>query len=189
MGTAILTPDRPLPGTYWVIPGRLLGGEYPIGGDYTDARARLARFRESGFNHFIDLTEEGEMPGYRHLLPVSARYQRSAIPDTQVPVAAAQVQQILRDIRASLTLSRPVYVHCRAGIGRTGLIMGCYLAEEGGGGKRALAELNRLWKQSERAKAWPEVPQTRQQANYIRDWLKTPDADAAHKTGSRTPRQ
>ena len=154
-----------------MIPGRLLAGEYPIGDDYTDARARLARFRESGVNHFIDLTEEGEMPGYRHLLRVPAKYQRCAIADTQVPGAAAQVQQILSDIRAALTLRRPVYVHCRAGIGRTGLIIGCYLAEESGGGKQGLAQLNRLWKQSERAKPWPEVPQTREQAKYIRDWL------------------
>jgi hypothetical protein len=32
-------PDRPLPNTYWVIPGRLLAGEYPLGADDEDARA------------------------------------------------------------------------------------------------------------------------------------------------------
>ncbi len=192
------TPDRPLPNTYWVIPGQLLAGEYPIGDDYTHARARLAQFRETGVNHFIDLTEEGEMPGYRHLLPVHAKYLRSAMADTQLPQTTAQVQQILTDIRAALALRRRIYVHCRAGIGRTGLIVGCYLAEEGGDGKQALAHLNHLWKQSERAKTWPKVPQTREQANYIRDWRQAdkgsaaaspPAAATANKTDSRTPRQ
>ena len=191
--------SRPLPNTYWVVPGRLLAGEYPIGPDYTDARARLARFRESGVNYFIDLTEEGEVPAYRHLLPLHSKHQRSAIADTWVPKNPEQMQQLLWDIRTALSLGRRVYVHCRAGIGRTGLVIGCYLAEEGGDGKAALKELNRLWHQSERAQSWPTVPQTSAQADYIRNWLKlgkqlqpiaaAPKADSAHKTGSRRPRQ
>jgi hypothetical protein len=32
--------------------------------------------------------------------------------------------------------------------------------------------LNRLWRQSERAKSWPKVPQTAQQADYVRRWPK-----------------
>jgi len=61
-------------------------------------------------------------------------------------------------------------VHCRAGIGRTGLIVGCYLAEEVGDGKAAIKLLNQLWQQSERVKTWPKVPQTAEQADYIRQW-------------------
>ena len=92
--------NRPLPNSYWVIPGRLLAGEYPIGGDYSDARARLARFREAGINYFIDLTEKGELPAYRHLLPVYTRYQHSPIADTCLPTSATQVLGLLSDIRA-----------------------------------------------------------------------------------------
>jgi hypothetical protein len=163
---------RPLPNSYWVIPGRLLAGEYPIGSDYTDARARLARFREAGINHFIDLTEKGELPAYRHLLQVHTKYQNSPIADTRVPDSAAQVQELLSDIRAAVDAKRQVYLHCRAGIGRTGLIVGCYLADEGGDGKLAIKELNRLWAQSARAASWPTVPQTAEQADYIRRWPK-----------------
>ena len=87
----------------------------------------------------------------------------------------AQMQQILSDIRAALSLGRCVYVHCRAGIGRTGLVIGCFLAEEEQNGKSALKRLNRLWRQSARAESWPKVPQTREQADYIRRWLKLRD--------------
>jgi hypothetical protein len=169
---------RPLPNTYWVIPGRLLAGEYPIGTDYTDARARLAQFREAGINYFIDLTEGGEMPGYRHLLPVHTKYLCSSIRDTEVPQNVAQIQGLLKDIRAALQAKRCIYLHCRAGIGRTGLMVGCYLADEGGNGKEALKALNQLWLQSERSKSWPKVPQTTEQADYIRRWPK-------HKAASR----
>ena len=164
--------NRPLPNSYWVIPGRLLAGEYPIGMDYTDARARLARLRETGINYFIDLTEKGEMPEYRHLLPVYTRYQNSPIADTSVPASVTQVLELLSDIRLAVEAKRCIYVHCRAGIGRTGLVIGCYLADTGGDGKAVLKELNQLWQQSERAQSWPTIPQTPEQADYIRRWPK-----------------
>ncbi len=87
--------DRPLPNSYWVIPGRLLAGEYPLGADEVDARTRLARLGDAGVDYFIDLTEEYEQPGYRHLLPAYSTHARSAIADTWVPDNAAQMQQIL----------------------------------------------------------------------------------------------
>jgi hypothetical protein len=155
-----------------VIPGRLLAGGYPIGADYTDARARLARFREAGINSFIDLTEKGEQPEYRHLLPVQTRYQRSPIADTCVPASVAQTLGVLSDIRAAVDAKRCIYVHCREGIGRTGVIVGCYLADAAGDGWAAIKELNQLWQQSERAQSWPKIPQTAEQAEYIRRWPK-----------------
>jgi hypothetical protein len=164
--------NRPLPNSYWVIPGRLLAGEYPIGTDYSDARARLARFREAGINYFVDLTEKGELPAYRHLLPVYTRYQDSPIADSNVPANVSQVVQLLSDIRLAVEAKRCIYVHCRQGIGRTGLVMGCYLADSAGDGKSAIKELNQLWQQSERAKSWPTIPQTAEQADYIRRWPK-----------------
>jgi hypothetical protein len=164
--------DRPLPNSYWVIPGRLLAGEYPGGTDFTDSRARLARVRDAGIDYFVDLTEEGELPAYRHLLPFHIKYLRSAIADCSVPSDGVQVQRLLADIRAALAAGRGVYVHCRAGIGRTGLIIGCFLADEESSGKTALKTLNRLWRQSERAATWPKVPQTAEQADYIQRWPK-----------------
>ena len=166
------TLDRPLPNTYWVIPGRLLAGEYPGAADETEARRRLARLHQAGVDSFIDLTEDGELPPYRHLLPKHADYLRVGIVDTGVPNNVAQTRELLAAIRAALARERRVYVHCRAGIGRTGLIIGCFLADEESSGKTALKTLNRLWRQSERAATWPEVPQTAEQADYIQRWPK-----------------
>ena len=163
-------PDRPIANSYWVIPGRLLGGEYPGGVDDTATRTRLGSFRTAGLDSFIDLTEEGELPPYRHLLTSASRYHRSPIADAAVPNNVSEVQAVLAIIREDLDRGRNVYVHCRAGIGRTGLIMGCFLAGAEGDGKKALKLLNRLWGQSERAKLWPKVPQTAAQADYVKRW-------------------
>ena len=99
-----------------------------------------------------------------------ADYLRLAIVDTCVPNNVAQTRELLAAIRAALARERRVYVHCRAGIGRTGLVIGCFLADEESNGKTALKTLNRLWRQSERAASWPKVPQTAGQADYIRRW-------------------
>lgn len=164
---------RPLPNTYWVIPGRLLAGEYPGGTDFADSRARLKLIQDAGIDYFVDLTVEGELPAYRHLLPFRVKYQRNAIVDQSVPGDVAQTQRILSDIRAALASGRGIYVHCRAGIGRTGLIVGCHLAQESErDGKAALKRLNELWRQSDRSKSWPKVPQTPEQAEYIKNWPK-----------------
>jgi hypothetical protein len=164
--------ERPLPNTYWVVPGRVLAGEYPGNPDDAQTRARLARLHEAGIDSFVDLTEDGELPPYRHLLLTQTEYLRSAIVDTGVPNNVSQTQELLSSIRSALARGRSVYVHCRAGIGRTGLIVGCFLADEEANGRKALKVLNRLWLQSERSASWPQVPQTPAQADYIRRWPK-----------------
>ena len=164
--------ERPLANTYWVIPNQVLAGEYPGDSDETAARERLGRLQKAGIDSFVDLTEEGELPPYHHLLARQTEYLRSAIVDSAVPNNVSQTAQILSTIRAALARGRRVYVHCRAGIGRTGLIVGCFLADEATDGKSALKTLNTLWRQNERSASWQKVPQTAAQADYIRHWPK-----------------
>jgi hypothetical protein len=164
------TPDRPFPNTYWVLPGRLLAGEYPGGGNAAEAQSRLASLHSAGIDSFIDLTEEGELPPYQYLLPEAHSYVRSGIVDASIPYNVSQVQGVLAIIQDGLGRDRRLYVHCRAGIGRTGLVIGCFLAEAEANGKKALKILNRLWQQSERSLQWPKIPQTAEQADYIKRW-------------------
>jgi len=181
-----LTKERPLPNTYWVVPGRILAGEYPGGADPAETRLRLDKLRGAGVDRCIDLTEEGELPPYAHLLPKNIEYLRSAIVDCSVPYNVSQTQSLLSSLRAALAQDRCVYVHCRAGIGRTGVIMGCFLADRESNGRTALKILNRAWRQSERAAIWPQVPQTAEQADYVRHW---PRLSQKRETGSRPPVQ
>jgi hypothetical protein len=166
--TAAVAP--PLPNSYWVVPGRLAAGEHPFGQSPADAQDRLARLRAAGIDTFLDLTEIDEMPNYRVLLPRRTQYWRRSVPDCAVPEEFAQMRDIQRLIQSALAQERKLYVHCRAGIGRTGTVIGCFLVEQGREGDFALKELNVLWRQSERSSSWPTVPQTQTQANYILNW-------------------
>jgi ADP-ribosylglycohydrolase len=186
-GTDPDEPARPLSNTYWVRPGRLLAGEYPGSPDEKEARARLAALCAEGIDTFIDLTEEGECDPYAALLPPAVEHRRLPIVDHGLPGSALQMQEILAAIAAALASDRGVYVHCRAGIGRTGTVVGCHLAATGLDGEAALAELNRLWRQSARSAQWGEVPETEAQREFVLDFAAAVLAEARAAGGGADP--
>ena len=178
----------PSPNTYWVIPGRFLAGEHPCA-TAADAPARLRLLSAAGIDYFYDLTYPHEMPDYRAWLPPHAKYTRTSIGDMEVPEEEARMHEIQARIRSALLFGRSLYLHCRAGIGRTGLVVGCYLIEQGLDGPAALARLNELWRECERSKSWPEIPQTAEQADYVRRWVEhRVRAPAPAARGRRLPR-
>jgi protein-tyrosine phosphatase/ADP-ribosylglycohydrolase len=164
----------PLPNTYWVQPGRLLAGEYPGSMSRADAMERVQTLLRAGVSSFIDLTEEGELPEYDRLLPElteqRVRYRRLPVLDHSVPESAAHMTQIVDALAEELSAGRCVYLHCRAGIGRTGMAVACHLIRGGRSNEEALDHLQTLWRQSERSRRWPSVPETEQQIDFVLKW-------------------
>lgn len=160
----------PFANCYWVMPGKLLAGEHPGGASVDATRERLRRLAEAGVTVFIDLTEPRELASYEAELPAGVEYLRRPIPDHGVPEERGHMAGILESVRRALDTPGCVYVHCRAGIGRTGMVCGCFLAQQGVGGEAALAELNRIWQQSARSQQWPSIPETDAQVEYVRGW-------------------
>jgi protein-tyrosine phosphatase len=161
----------PLPGTYWVTPGKLLAGPYPApwyGRD--DAREYLRQMLAAGVTFFLDLTEEDEVSSYTLDLLTEARAQeieahhhRMAIRDMDVPDDEFMVQ-ILNALDAALDEGHTVYVHCLGGIGRTGTVVGCHLVRQGMEGQAALDEIVRL------RDGHTDSPQTPAQFRMVREW-------------------
>ena len=166
---------KPLAESYWVVPDRLLAGRYPGGKSPKEAERRVEAFLEAGFDTFIDLTEAGELPPYDIYLPGSVQYVRKPIPDHGLPRAREHMAEIQAAIDAALASGRRIYVHCRAGIGRTSLAVACHLIEHGMPADAALIRLNELWRDNERSHTWPDVPETDEQRDYILDWSREAD--------------
>ncbi len=169
--------DRPIANSYWVEPGRLLAGEHPSAPSVENRKTRIAAFLDAGITCFVDLTEEQEYSGYSEVLNAVAerrgtevQHLRKAIVDMSVPRELRDMVDILDTIDAKLTGGHGVYVHCLAGIGRTGTVIGCYLARHGPGGRDALLRLAELWLPMERS-AWAGcTPQTLEQFDMVRYW-------------------
>lgn len=141
MDEKLLTP---LLGAYWVVPGQLLAGEYPGEADPEMTARRLRALISGGVRTFVDLTDEGEInedakvvPEYRSVLrqvcedeATECTYANIPIVDRGVPSPWA-LRCILDVIDRSIADENPVYVHCWAGRGRTGTVVGCYLKRHG----------------------------------------------------------
>jgi ADP-ribosylglycohydrolase len=164
----------PIPNSYWVVPGRLLAGEYPGSTSRADAMQRLERLLAAGVTSFLDLTEEEELPAYQGLLgklteqPI--RHRRWSISDHSIPESDKRMADILDYLDSELRAGRCVYVHCRAGIGRTGTTIACHLVRTGLTNEAALERLQDLWRLCARSKNWPRVPETEDQIQFVRTW-------------------
>ena len=162
-------PDRPIPESYWVKPGRFLAGEYPAAAYIGRARERLGRMLDSGINTFIDLTLLYELPPYLPILLEEARrrgvdvqHKRFPILDHNIPPRGTMAA-ILDAIDSALAEGRNIYIHCWGGIGRTGTTVGCYLVRHGMNGEQALAHLAELWKDVPKSSYFPRSPETDRQ--------------------------
>ena len=162
---------RPIEYCYWVVPGQLLAGEYPmVKNDEAASRAKLADLTEAGVNTFIDLTQEGELLPYSQWLDSDSQtYYRFPIWDVSIPDTPETTAAILDTIDAHIAKGHVVYLHCWGGVGRTGTIVGCWLARHGHPGPVALERLAELWAECPKS-AWTRSPETKEQRRYVRDW-------------------
>jgi hypothetical protein len=176
--------SAPFPNSYWVSPGQLLAGEYPGDADENAATKRLAALLDGGIRTFIDLTDEDEInedakpvpPYYRVLCSVTEErrtevtYLRVPIPDRGVP-SVWTMRCILDVIDRSVTDENPVFVHCWAGRGRTGTVVGCYLKRHGLANDKdvveRIAELRRLMPSGS-----DSSPHTPEQVRMVKNWKK-----------------
>ena len=169
--------ELPIPESYWVIPGRLLAGEYP-GVPFAPERTRrrIDAFLEAGFDTFIDLTHDGEIQPYEPILREQAaaydravEYNRFPFDDFGLP-SVDGMKAALDVIDETLAQGRKVYVHCYGGIGRTGMTVGCFLVRRGRNGAQALGQLAAWWEDVPKHARFPNSPQTLAQEGFVLNW-------------------
>lgn len=173
----------PFPNSYWVIPGKLLAGEYPGSKEPEEMDAKLKRLIGCGIRRYLNLMEENEtdyadnlfIPYEKVLTKIaqSADIQLSCIRipirDFNIP-SIEKMNSILDIIDQALDHSEPVYIHCLGGIGRTGTTVGCYLMRHGlANSDNVLGKIKNLRRNIPGASRSPE---TDQQREMIMNWRK-----------------
>jgi protein-tyrosine phosphatase len=177
-------PSLPHPGTYWVIPGRLLAGAYPGDADPGTMDTHLAALLDAGIRSVIDLMDEEEVLEHANgeqFKPYEDRLeqlagersdfveiQRHTIRAGSTP-SPQEMEIILDAIDAELDgRDSPTFVHCSDGHGRTGTVIGCYLARHGmAQGKDVLAKITEL------RSGVPELAEHRSPENMVQQKLVT----------------
>jgi ADP-ribosylglycohydrolase/protein-tyrosine phosphatase len=166
--------DRPIQQCYWVLPGRFLAGEYPRTPDRDGSIVKLKALVAAGVTLFVDLTTDADgLAPYTALLEEvskgSAQRYALPIPDVGVPASEGLTNAALDLIDSRISAGEAVYIHCWGGIGRTGTIVGCWLARHGHHGDAALARLAELWTSCPKSQR-RDSPETEAQRHYIREW-------------------
>jgi protein-tyrosine phosphatase len=127
----------------WIERGRLLAGRHPCAWSAEDAETEVRNVVEHGVTLILDMTEEGELTPYDALIPEGVRHLRLPVRDFSVP-SREQIAFALDTIDAELSDGGVVYVHCWAGCGRTGVVVGCWLVRHGMPPNEALARIAEL---------------------------------------------
>ena len=169
---------RPHTNCYWLVPGRVLAGEYPADDDPALMAQQMQALLDAGVTHCFDLTHDSEaLPAYALALSQAAAgrngvatTQRFSVADFGVP-SVAGMRRTLSALASALAGGGTAYVHCRAGIGRTGTVVGCFLREQGFEADDALAVIQRKWQVMAKRVAVPHSPETEEQRAFIAAWV------------------
>ena len=150
---------------HYVVERDLLAGAHP-GAAGADAARAVGALRAAGVTAFVDLTTPGELPPYAALAAPAKHYPRP-IGDFGVPDDDELLTTL--DLLDDLLAARErVYLHCHAGVGRTGTVVACRLVRAGAAPEDALAHLARL--RTGCRTAGRQSPETAAQRELVARW-------------------
>jgi protein-tyrosine phosphatase len=151
---------------YWVDslwPGKLALAARPRGGDWL--ADEIASWRRAGIDAVLSLLtpeEESELDlktERQDAMAQGLEFISFPIPDREVPASEAEMASTLERLNRVLSSGQNIVIHCRQGIGRTGLVAACLLVSKGLAPEAAVRKLS-----TARGVA---VPETSEQRHWI----------------------
>jgi protein-tyrosine phosphatase len=144
-------------------PGRLALAARPRGGEWLGDE--MAQWRMAGVDTVVSLLEadeERELSLSSEGCEARARgmtFKSLPIADRQVPLSKSDFARVIEELDGELVAGRNVVVHCRQGIGRTGLVGACLFVLQGFEPENAVSRLSE-------ARGLP-VPETPEQMSWV----------------------
>jgi atypical dual specificity phosphatase len=123
----------------WVLEGQLGGMAYP--GMLSDENEELEAIAQAGIEVLVSTTVDA-FPREK-LRPFGIEGRHLPIKDMDVP-AVRTTASICAGMKRAIDAGRGVAVHCRAGLGRTGLLVASYLVWDGRSAAEAIEAVRRV---------------------------------------------
>jgi len=144
-------------------PGRIALSARPRGGDWL--ADEVAEWKHAGIGAVLsllgsqeeqdlDLRDEGAEVHKQGL-----DFLSYPIPDRRVPASETKLAQVLEKLDRNLSSGKNVVVHCRQGVGRSGLVAACLLVKKGMSPGAAVEKIS--------AARGVAVPETEEQREWI----------------------
>src|SRR5262245_30481104 len=137
MGTRLYWIDGPWPGKL-AVAARPRGGDWlenEIAGWHSAGIKRVLSLLTAEEERELDLSDEGD-----RVTAQGMKFTAFPILDLGVPNSETEMTAVVEEIDADLAAGKNVVVHCRGGIGRSGLLASCLLIARGESPKKAMAK-------------------------------------------------
>jgi protein-tyrosine phosphatase len=150
-------------------PGKLALAARPRGGEWLDDE--MTAWRRAGVDTVFSLLtheEESDLDIAHEAAQAKTHgmeFLSFPIPDRQVPDSESRLAKALEKLDKELGAGRNVALHCRQGIGRTGLVAACLLLTKGLDPETAVRRLS--------AARGTSIPETAEQRNWIDHYATT----------------
>lgn len=157
---------------FWVEgpwPGKVALAARPRGGDWLEDE--MTAWRNAGVDEVLSLLtleEERDLElqnEAREVKKHGMKFVSFPIRDRKVPSSQAKLVAALENLDADLSTGKNVVIHCRQGIGRTGLVAACLLVTKGISSGAAISTVS--------AARGNAVPETEEQRRWIDNYATT----------------
>lgn len=168
-------PNPPTPNCNYLLDERIMFGWYPGPPEHGEMSNDVNAILETGRTVFVNLTSKHEIAILHNYIPCVQNsvfnpiFIHYPIPDQGLPSDLSSYKKFLELLCFLVNQNEKIYIHCRGGHGRSGIVAACLLIHLGYSNEDALEMVSTAHKTRAYIPDYP-CPQTEDQCVFVRKY-------------------